>query len=58
MKISDLIAKLEAFKAEHGDLELESEYWCEDCHDEHTSDEVKLELEFGKLRMSVKRLGE
>jgi hypothetical protein len=35
MKISELIDKLEAFKSEHGDVQVKADYYCDMCHEYH-----------------------
>ena len=58
MIISKFIENLEKFKSENGDFEIESEYWCVDCHDTHIGPGLSLELTYdGKLRLSVTHIG-
>ena len=58
MQITDLIKKLEEFKAVHGDVEVDAEYWCVDCRDTHDGPGVELDLSCdGKLKISAIHLG-
>lgn len=57
MKISEFIHDLEVFKNEHGDVDVETEYWCQDCNDTHFGKGFDMELVTGKLRLSIDQLG-
>jgi hypothetical protein len=57
--LSEYIKKLEEFKLANGDVEIDTEYWCEDCKDTHEGIGIGLELSSsGKLRTFVIPLGE
>lgn len=42
--LSELISQLEAFRAQHGDAPVNTEYWCEDCQDFHKGESMKVEI--------------
>lgn len=53
MRISGLIEKLEKFKSTHGDISVDTDYWCEDCQDYHEGLGLELDLNSdGKMTIS------
>lgn len=59
MKISEFIAKLEKVKQEHGDLEMDAEYYCNDCNDSHEGLGLKVNLiTDGKVGVSTMEIWE
>ena len=58
MRISELEAKLKAFRDKHGDLEVVSEYWCADCHDTHEGPGIYIDITYdNKVQLSAIHLG-
>lgn len=58
-KLSELGAEIDAFIKKHGDFELDTEYYCEDCSDTHEGEGWKIKLGFdNKVAIKIIRLGE
>ncbi len=44
MNVSNLINVLEAFMDKHGDVEIQTKYWCDNCQEYHEGEGVRFEL--------------
>ena len=47
MKLSDLSNRIAEFIAEHGDLEIYTEYWCDSCSEWHDGEGIEIEEHTG-----------
>ena len=58
-KLSELIKEIDTFIKEHGDLELDTEYHCEDCNDSHTGHGWRIDMNFkNQAVIEIIKLGE
>jgi len=60
IKISDLEKLIAAFRQEHGDMDLDIEYYCDSCNDIHESPGYSIEKTYDgkKAVIDIRRIGE